>query len=375
MFDITSLIIAFILAVLTSYILTFPIRKLAVKWKVMDYPELRKIHTTITPRMGGVAIFAGVVVALLYLRPQIPEFLPISIGATIIMVTGLLDDRYQLRPLVKLTGQIIAASILIFSGLLIDNITIPLYGMIELNIFVSVIVTFFWIIGITNAINLIDGLDGLATGVSTIALTSITVMAFIDGRMAVILICISIIGSNIGFLFHNFYPAKIYMGDTGSLFLGYSVAVLSMLGLFKSLTFFSFVIPILVLAIPIFDTLFSILRRLINKKPVLEADNQHIHYQLIASGFSHRTTVLIIYAFSALFGVLAVFFSYASFALALGITFLIVFILHLFAEMTGVVKGGRKPVIDTVKNTAAKTVNKDNKDDKDDKKKKKRTSS
>lgn len=361
MIEISNLLIALLLSFLTSYLLTFPVRKLAVKWKVMDYPELRKIHTQITPRMGGVSIFAGTVVGLLYLQPDIPHFFSIYLGATIIMITGLLDDRYQLRPLAKLSGQVIAAALLLFSGMLIENITIPLYGMIELNPFFSAVVTFFWIIGITNAINLIDGLDGLATGVSTIALISVTIMAFIDAQIAVVLICFALIGSNLGFLVHNFYPAKIYMGDTGSLFLGYSVAVLSMLGLFKSLTFFSFVIPILVLALPIFDTLFSILRRIINKKPVMEADNQHIHYQLIAAGFSHRTTVLILYAFSAFFGALAIFFSYASFALSLGITFLIVLILQIFAEMTGVIRGGKKPIIDTVKNTAAKSTKRDKK--------------
>ncbi|WP_425441674.1 MraY family glycosyltransferase [Thalassobacillus cyri] len=345
---------------MTSYLLTFPVRKLAVKWKVMDYPELRKIHTQITPRMGGVSIFAGTVVGVLYLQPEIPHFWAVYLGATIIMITGLLDDRYQLRPLAKLSGQIVAAALLLFSGLLIENITIPLFGMIHLNLFFSALITFFWIIGITNAINLIDGLDGLATGVSTIALISITIMAFIDSQIAVVLLCFALIGSNLGFLIHNFFPAKIYMGDTGSLFLGYSVAVLSMLGLFKSLTFFSFVIPILVLAVPIFDTLFSIIRRLINKRPVMEADNQHIHYQLIATGFSHRTTVLIIYLFSAVFGALAILFSYTPFLLTLGITVFVVFILHLFAEMTGVVKGGKKPVIDTVKSTA-KAVKKEKK--------------
>ncbi|MFD1020137.1 glycosyltransferase family 4 protein [Thalassobacillus hwangdonensis] len=355
MVSISNLLIGLMISFTTSFLLTFPVRKLAYRLKVMDYPELRKIHTKITPRMGGLAIFFGVVAGMIYLQPTIPHFLSICLGAVVIMLTGLLDDRYQLRPLVKLTGQIIAAVLLLSSGLIIEKITIPLIGVIPLNYFVGVILTFFWIIGVTNAINLIDGLDGLATGVTTIALSSILVMAFIDQHAFVIMICITLIGSNLGFLPHNFYPAKIYMGDTGSLFLGYSVAVISVLGLMKSITFFSFIIPILVLAIPIFDTLFSILRRMINKKNILSPDNQHIHYQLIAAGFSHRATVLILYGFSILFGFLGVIFSYASFAFALILSFVILLLLHLFAEMTGVVKGGRTPVIDTVKKTAKKT--------------------
>ncbi|MFG6114126.1 glycosyltransferase family 4 protein [Halobacillus sp. MO56] len=359
MFDISNLLIGLVIAFVTSFLLTFPVRKIAKKLKVMDYPELRKIHTTVTPRMGGMAIFAGVVAGLLYLQPNIEHFWAICLGATVIMLTGLLDDRYQIRPLIKLTGQIIAAVLLISSGLIIENLTIPLIGMIPLNDFAGVILTFFWIIGVTNAINLIDGLDGLATGVTTIALTSIMVMAFIDHHAAAVMICVAIIGSNLGFLPHNFYPAKIYMGDTGSLFLGYSVAVISVLGLMKSITFFSFIIPILVLAIPIFDTLFSILRRIRNKQSIMSPDSQHIHYQLIAAGLSHRSTVLILYGFSALFGFLGIIFSYASFALALGLTFLFLLLLQLFAEMTGVIKGGKKPVIDTVKKKTAKSDKKE----------------
>ncbi|WP_085506209.1 glycosyltransferase family 4 protein [Thalassobacillus devorans] len=359
MLAINNLLIGLVISFGTSFLLTFPVRKLAQKLKVMDYPELRKIHTTVTPRMGGLAIFAGAVAGLVYFQPTNDFFWPISIGAAIVTLTGLLDDRYQLRPLVKLTGQIIAAVILISSGLVMENLTIPLIGQIPLNHFVGVILTFFWIIGVTNAINLIDGLDGLATGVTTIALTSITVMAFIDNHAAAVMFCVVLIGSNLGFLPHNFYPAKIYMGDTGSLFLGYSVAVISVVGLMKSITFFSFIIPILVLAIPIFDTMFSILRRLRNKQNIMSPDSQHIHYQLIAAGLSHRTTVLILYGFSAFFGFLGVIFSYASFALALGLTFLILVLLHLFAEMTGVLRGGKKPVIDTVKKTASKSSKKE----------------
>ncbi|REJ08801.1 glycosyltransferase family 4 protein [Halobacillus trueperi] len=339
--------IAILLSMTVSYLLVFPVMKLAVKWKMMDYPELRKIHKEVTPRMGGLAIFGGAAAGILFIRPDLPYIIPICIGAIIIVLTGLFDDRFQIRPIMKLGGQVLAAAILIFAGLKIDVLSIPFIGMVTLNEPISILFTFFWIIGITNAINLIDGLDGLAAGVSTISLISIAVMALaIEPQVAIVYLCIVLIGSNIGFLFHNFYPARIYMGDTGSLFLGYSMAVISMVGLFKNVTLFSFVIPIIVLAIPVFDTLFSILRRLINKQKIMMPDNKHIHYQILAAGFSHRATVLIIYAFSALFGFLALLFSLTSFGISLIITFVLLLLLHLFAEMTGVVYRGKRPLID-----------------------------
>src|SRR5699024_4942308 len=158
-------------------------------------------------------------------------------GAIVIVVTGALDDRFSLQPVIKLTGQLIAAALLISSGLIIERITIPFLGIVDLGFF-SVLLTVLWIVGITNAINLIDGLDGLATGVSTIALSSMFVMAIIDFRLMAAYLCIVMIGANLGFLYHNFHPAKIYMGDTGSNFLGYMIAVISILGLFKNIALF-----------------------------------------------------------------------------------------------------------------------------------------
>ncbi|WP_173915584.1 glycosyltransferase family 4 protein [Halobacillus sp. Marseille-Q1614] len=356
--------IAFLLAMTVSYLLVFPVIKLARKWKMMDQPEARKIHEVTTPRMGGLAIFGGVVVGMLVIQPAIQYMTAISIGAFVIVLTGLLDDRFQIRPIAKLAGQVLAASILIFSGLQIDILTIPFIGMIPLSDPVSIVLSYFWIIGITNAINLIDGLDGLATGVTTISLISIAIMALaIEPQVAIVYLCIVLIGSNLGFLVHNFYPAKIYMGDSGSLFLGYSMAVISMVGLFKNVTLFSFVIPIIVLAIPLFDTLFSIIRRFLNKQKIMMPDNKHIHYQILAAGFSHRTTVLIIYGFSALFGFLAILFSLTSFSVSLGITFVMLFLLHLFAEMTGVVQKGKRPVLHTIRRIYRGNVKKTKKGD------------
>ncbi|MRH43937.1 undecaprenyl-phosphate alpha-N-acetylglucosaminyl 1-phosphate transferase [Aquibacillus halophilus] len=344
MLNVTDLIIGFFISFVSTLFLVYPIKKLAIKLKVMDIPDYRKIHITPTPRLGGLAIFLGTCLGLVYLAPSHEHFLEISIGALIIVITGILDDKYQIRPIIKLSGQLLAAGILVYGGLIIDKVNLPLIGLVELQNF-SIIITILWVVGIANAINLIDGLDGLASGVSTIALTSILIIAITDFSLIVIFFCVVLIGSNLGFLFHNFHPAKIYMGDTGSMFLGYSIAVISMLGLFKNVTLFSFLIPIIVLAVPIFDTLFSMLRRFINKQKIMMPDKKHIHYQLLAAGFSHRNTVIILYGFSAVFGALAILFSNASIGLTLLIAIVILILLHLLAEMVGVVGKGGRPIL------------------------------
>ncbi|SFE10700.1 UDP-GlcNAc:undecaprenyl-phosphate GlcNAc-1-phosphate transferase [Lentibacillus persicus] len=345
MFNYTELAIAFSIALLSTFLLTFPVKKLAVKIKAVDLPNYRKIHKNVTPRLGGLAIFSGVFLGGLYLQPHHSHLPEIIMGAIVIVITGALDDRFGIKPVVKLTGQLIAASFLISSGLIIERITLPLIGVVDLG-FMSVLITVLWIVGITNAINLIDGLDGLATGVTTIALSSMFIMAIVDYRVLAAYLCVVLIGANLGFLYHNFYPAKIYMGDTGSNFLGYMIAVVSIVGLFKNIALFSFIIPVIVLAIPIFDTLYTVVRRAYNKEPIMMPDNKHIHYQLIRAGFSHRKTVLIIYAFSALFGGMAILFSYANLTTALIVTFFVLVLLHIFAEFGGLILGGKKPVID-----------------------------
>ncbi|HEX6593672.1 MAG TPA: MraY family glycosyltransferase [Bacillota bacterium] len=348
MIQFADLFIACTIAFIASFILTYPVKKLAIAIKAVDFPNDRKIHTKVTPRLGGLAIFFGTFLGALYVQPQHEHLPEIALGAVVIVVTGMLDDRFSIRPIAKLTGQLIAASFLVSSGLIIERITLPLFGLVDLG-FMSVLITVLWVVGITNAINLIDGLDGLATGVSTIALLSIFVMAIIDGQLIVVYLSIVLIGANIGFLFHNFYPAKIYMGDTGSNFLGYMIAVISMLGLFKNIALFSFIIPVIVLAVPIFDTLFAIVRRAYNKESIMMADNKHIHYRLLQAGYSHRKSVLIIYAFSALFGLLAILFSNATQTVALIITAFILLLIHIFAEIAGLVAGGKQPVLDLLK--------------------------
>ena len=235
-------IVAFILSFAVAVLITPLVKKIAIKIGATDQPNTRKIHKEIMPRMGGLAIFIGVIAGFLYLKPQSPYMTEVIIGAFIIILIGILDDRFTLPARYKFLGQLIAAIVVASSGLLVDKFTVQFFETVHLGVW-SYPVTVLWIVAITNAINLIDGLDGLAAGVSSIAMTSILIMAFADSQIVVIALCTILIGSSLGFLVHNFYPAKIFMGDTGALFLGYSISIISMLGLFKNLTLFSFVIP------------------------------------------------------------------------------------------------------------------------------------
>lgn len=347
MIDFIELMIASFIALIATFFLTFLVKKIALKWQVVDIPNKRKIHKHVTPGMGGVAIFLGAALGLLYLQPEHIHLPSIIIGSIVIVVTGVLDDKYDIRPIIKLSGQIIAALVLISSGMIIEKLTLPFVGMVELG-FLGIPITLLWIVGITNAINLIDGLDGLATGVSTIGLLSMFVMAIVDFQLFAAYLCIVLIGANLGFLYHNFYPAKVYMGDTGSNFLGYMIAVISILGLFKNIALLGFVIPVIILAVPIFETLFSIIRRMVNKQHVMQPDNKHIHYQLLRSGLSHPQTVIVLYAFSFLFGVLAILFSEATVGVAIGVGLVIIILIHILAEFAGLVFGGRRPVVDSI---------------------------
>lgn len=340
-----ELVVALILSFMTSFFGTIIIKRLALRYNVVDRPDnIRKTHLETTPSMGGLAIFLGVAVGFLYLNPDNEHIGAIILGAFIILLTGLLDDIYNLKPQQKLVGQLTAAIIVVSSGLIIETLTIPFLGSVSLSYF-GYVVTVLWIVGASNAINLIDGLDGLASGVSTIALGSILVMAIMDQQMVVISLCSILIGANLGFLPHNFHPAKIFMGDTGALFLGYAIAIVSMLGLFKNVAFFSFIVPIIVIAIPIFDTIQAIIRRIVNKQDISTADHKHIHYKLMEKGYSHRSSVLIIYGFSAFFGLMAILFNSSTLLSSLAIFGIIILGIELIAEISGMTFRNRQPII------------------------------
>lgn len=301
-----SLISLIVALVVTPYVI-----KLALKINVTDQPNHRKMHKTPTPTMGGVAIFISFLVGLLVLQPTSEYNVAIILGAFIIVALGVLDDMYVLSAKFKFITQILVATMLVFwGGLQLSFINLPFGGQIEFGFFSSII-TILWIVGITNAMNLIDGLDGLAGGVSSIALLTIAFMAMVMGEVYVFTMALILFFSTIGFLKYNFYPAKIFMGDTGALFLGYMIAVLSLLG-FKNVTIISFVIPILILGVPIADTLVAIVRRYVNRQPLSVADRSHLHHRLVKFGFTHKQTVLVIYALSIMFSISAILFSMAT---------------------------------------------------------------
>ncbi|MBP1969380.1 UDP-GlcNAc:undecaprenyl-phosphate GlcNAc-1-phosphate transferase [Virgibacillus natechei] len=346
MWNISELVIAFIISCLATLLVTPLIIKLSNRLKVVDKPDNnRKSHNGEKPSMGGIAIFIGAAAGFMYLQPMQEQMNAIIIGAFIMVLTGLLDDMFELRALYKLAGQVAAALVVVSSGLVIENLTIPFAGTVYMGEF-GILLTVLWIVAASNAINLIDGLDGLAAGVSAIGLASILAMAIIDYQIVVVYLSIILIGSCIGFLFHNFHPAKIFMGDTGALFLGYSIAIVAMLGLFKNVAFFSFIVPIIVIAVPVFDTTLAIIRRTMNHQGIATADKQHIHYQLMNMGYSHRGSVLIIYAFSVFFGGMAIIFNSATLLTSLVIFGVIIIGIQLIAEIAGVTVYNRQPLLD-----------------------------
>lgn len=337
-----TLLICFI----TSIIITPIIKKIAIKIGAVDKPNSRKVHTKMMPRLGGLAIYISFIVGILVLQPKSDVAIPIIIGSIIIVVTGILDDLVELSARYKLIGQLIAALVVVLNGVQVQYINLPFGGVLEFGI-LSIPLTILWIVGITNAINLIDGLDGLAAGVSSIALITISGMALLKGDLFVTSLAFIVLGSTLGFLIYNFHPAKIFMGDTGALFLGYIISVLSLLG-FKNVTMISLIVPVIILGVPISDTIFAIIRRIVNKQPISEADKSHLHHCLLNLGFSHRQTVLIIYGLAALFGISAVIFSQATIWGAILFILVLIFGIELFAEKIGLVGKGYKPILKIV---------------------------
>lgn len=322
----TGALIAFIIALIATPIIS----KIAFRIGAVDRPDARKVHSRIMPRMGGIAIYLAVSLAILItgsmtgLAPQVKGLL---LGGTIITLVGLIDDLKNLSPRVKLLGQIVAASVLVAYGSKVMFITNPFGSLIYLNPFgidFGIPLTILWVVGVTNAVNLVDGLDGLAGGLASIAALTIGVIAWHEGQMMAVIPALTLFAAIAGFLRYNFFPAKIFMGDSGSLFLGYMLAGLSVMGLTKGAAVMSMFVPVLIFGIPIFDTLFAILRRYINNKPIFQADKEHLHHRLLALGLSHKQTVLIMYGVSCLLGVSAVFLTFLttaqSFMVFLGIT-------------------------------------------------------
>ncbi len=309
--------IALLMAVgaMTTLLLTPIVRRVSLRFGLVDEPGGRKVHSGAIPRVGGVAIVGGFSAALaLQLVGELfwgwrvaltggnPQVVGCIAGMLVVFAVGLLDDAVTLGAGQKLLGQLAAAALLIGFGLRIEFIGNPFGGLIMLGL-LSIPVTAIYVVAFANVINLIDGLDGLAAGVSAIAAVTLLVLALQGNHLVAAVFAAALIGTCLGFLRYNFNPASIFMGDSGSMFLGFTLAAISLLGVMKSVAAIALAVPLLVIGVPIFDTASAIIRRLRHKRPIQEADRGHIHHRLLGRGFDQRQTVLIIYVWSAALGV------------------------------------------------------------------------
>lgn len=287
------------------------VRTAGIRWGIVSHPGGRHVHSGVVPRIGGLAMFLGFAAGLLtqYLGERFWGFdqvlarvgrpgTGVILGATIMFAVGFVDDIFDLRPWQKLAGQIAAAAAAVSFGVKISFLSNPLGGGIFLLGVLAVPLTILWIVAFANVVNLIDGLDGLAAGVTAIAAASFLVLAIQGNVLGAAVVAAALLGACIGFLRYNFNPASVFMGDSGALFLGFVLACIALLGVMKSVAAITLVVPLLIVGVPIFDTLSAIIRRSRHGQPIQTADKGHIHHRLLGRGFNQRQTVLIIYVWS-----------------------------------------------------------------------------
>ncbi len=321
-----------LLAFMCGWSITPLIVHLSHKRNCFDWPDgKRKTHERPIPRLGGVSLFLAFLSGFLLLHWSLR--LPFSwffvVGALVFFLTGLLDDFFALSPGLKLVGQIIGGLLLIQSGVLIRFFTLPWDRMFYLGIW-GYPLTLLWIVGISNALNLIDGLDGLSGGIGAIASFTLAVIAWQEGRMEPAILAFILFASILGFLYYNFPPARIFLGDGGAIFLGAMLASISVQGATKSAATFTLAVPILILGIPIFDTFFAIVRRKKNGLSILHPDRGHLHHRLLERGYSQREVVVIFYGISTLCGGVAIlinsFLVNSTYSLLLFLSFVMLFL-------------------------------------------------
>ena len=326
---------AFITTLILSLTITPVVINLAHKLNFIDQPGERKINTRVVATAGGTAIYLAFIIPLRFFLPANQTVKGIIIGGTFMLLLGLLDDKFEISAPVKFSGQIIGALILIYYGVKINFITNPFGGFIYLGIY-AVPFTVFWIVSIINTINLIDGLDGLAAGVSIIAVLTLFAVALQENQVIAPMLAVLLAGSCFGFLKYNFNPAKIFMGDTGAMFIGYIIAAVSITGALKSAAAVTIFVPMLALAIPILDTTFAIVRRIFNDRPIGEADHGHIHHRLLAIGMNQRQAVISVYIISAILGAVAFIINGIKFDHALIIFISVILIIIYGAKKLGI---------------------------------------
>lgn len=311
--------------------------KIAPKIGAMDIPkDERRMHKKPMPRFGGIAIYLGIMAALAVFALKDKGITSVMTGCTLIYMLGLIDDLKDLKPLVKLCGQIVCATVVYIMGVRIEFITNYFGpGNMAFGDVACFIITVLWLIAITNAVNLIDGLDGLAAGIAAISALCIGYVAYIHGQYVPTLAMMAIAGAALGFLPYNFNPAKIFMGDSGSELLGFSIAAVSILGTVKSATIVVVIIPALVLGIPIFDTVMAIFRRLAKHQSIGTADKEHLHHRIMKAGFGQKRAVMILYCISGIMGIVAVLYSRGLTVEYLGLTAVAIMLIYVLLSDTG----------------------------------------
>lgn len=359
-----SVIVKLFLTMILSAAITPFVVKLAYILGAVDKPNARRVNIKPMPTMGGLAIFIAFNFStFVLLREQFPthELFSVFLAECIIILTGIIDDIRELSPKAKLAGILAAALVIYFlAGIRMNEVTLPIFGSFQLGWW-SLPITIIWILAITNAVNLIDGLDGLATGVSIIALFTMGVMAYFFLNMTNVYVAIwifAMVAALIGFLPHNFHPASIFLGDTGSLFIGFMMAVFSLKGL-KNVTFISLLMPVVIMGVPITDTVYAILRRLLNKKPIMQADKHHLHHRLMQLGLSHRQTVLVIYGLSLVFAFISLLYPLSTLWGSILLTIGVLIGLELFIESIGLLGDNRQPLLRAIQRFVKRMEKKD----------------
>ena len=339
-----NIAIAFILAFIVSFMATPYTIKIAKKIGAVDVPkDQRRMHTKKMPKFGGPAVILGFLISMIYLlivmsiegsldlfseQEYGKKLLGLILGIVVIAITGILDDTKTLKWWQQLLGQVMAAIIVVAFGIRIEHLDIPFLYRIGLNDIFSTIVTILWIIGVTNAINLIDGLDGLSSGITLISCISrVMIFSLNESPLIAIVLITALAGAIVGFLPYNFNPAKTFIGDVGSNFMGFALSVISILGVAKTYTAIVLIAPIIVLALPIFDTLWAIVRRIIKNKSikgVFKADKGHLHHRLMAKGYTQKQSVFILYGITATLGMIAIILLDSGIWKAISFTLLVV---------------------------------------------------
>jgi len=315
----------FLASSIISIIITPYVIKFCKKYNIVDIPDKRKIHKEPIPRLGGLAVIISIIITIVtfftlinliepsffkikYFKYSLTQIVGIIVSLITITLVGIIDDIKNLQAKTKLLFQFLVANILFFTGTKISFITILNSNPVHLTDLLSYVLTILWIVGLTNAINLIDGLDGALSGISSIISFTLGIIAISQGQTVLALFAFSLSGALIGFLKYNFNPAKIFLGDTGSLFIGMYLSIISILGYFKKATVISLVVPLVLFAIPILDTLLAIIRRIIKKQHIFKPDKEHIHHKLLQMGLSQKQAALILYFITIFLSIIALYF-------------------------------------------------------------------